>query len=531
MDAPRDEEAPEDWAADEVRLRSGVTIPVRATSPRRRRWSELPEAVTAAIATAAGSTVELATSTGSGFTAGFASRLDLADGRRIFVKAASAADDRLHGWEISAAYRLEARNLRLLPPESGAVPLLWTITPHDGTDEWIVLGFPYVAGHPPRRPWRPEELRLTTERLADAAPALATAPPGLDLQPFDAATEAEFAEWTTRLHSRDGRTPWVEAVLTLAAESSERCRGTAVVHGDLRDDNVIVGDDGTVWICDWNWPVLGAPWLDLVTRGDRRPRRRSRHRRCARRPRPDPRRRPSFDRRLARRAVVLLHHPDGGRGAARVASPARPPGLVRRRVRGLADPAYGTVAGDRGDRASDSPVSARRTPRCPATLRDWVDQQLGSPVVETIPRTGGMSPAVAATVVGRDGSRAFVKAVSADINPDTPTHFRHEITVLSALDPAPYRANLLGSYDDEHWVAMMLEDVDGDHPDWDDREQIDAVFAAVTAQTAELTPHPAVTRDRAGRRTSWPSIRPCWRTRPSSSSAGCRHGCSRRTRT
>jgi hypothetical protein len=20
-----------------------------------------------------------------------------------------------------------------------------------------------------------------------------------------------------------------------------------------------------VWICDWNWPLLGVPWLDLVT--------------------------------------------------------------------------------------------------------------------------------------------------------------------------------------------------------------------------------------------------------------------------
>ena len=263
MTAPPDDFAPADWERDHVRLRSGVAIPVRATSPHRRRWSELPPPVTTAIAAAAGSEVVQATSTGSGFTAGFASRLDLADGRRIFVKAASPADDRLHGWELSAAYRLEARNLRVLPRESGAVPLLWTMTPHDGTDEWIVLGFPYVAGHPPRRPWRPDELRLTTSRLAEAAPALATAPPGLDLRPFDAATE--LSEWTARLHARDGRSRWVDEVLTLAAESSERCGGTAVVHGDLRDDNVIVGDDGTVWICDWNWPVLGAPWLDLVT--------------------------------------------------------------------------------------------------------------------------------------------------------------------------------------------------------------------------------------------------------------------------
>ncbi len=127
----------------------------------------------------------------------------------------------------------------------------------------------------------------------------------------------------------------------------------------------------------------------------------------------------------------------------------------------------------------------------PPALRDWVDEQLGSPVATVIPRTGGMSPAVAATVIAADGSRAFVKAVSADINPDTPAHFRHEVTVLSGLGPAPYRADLLGSYDDEHWVAMMLEDIDGDHPDWSDTGAVDAVFEAVVAQAVELTPVPA----------------------------------------
>ena len=115
-----------------------------------------------------------------------------------------------------------------------------------------------------------------------------------------------------------------------------------------------------------------------------------------------------------------------------------------------------------------------RTPyaEMPTALRAWVDQQLGRPVAGDDPSHRRHEPR-RGSHGGRkaDGSRAFVKAVSADINPDTPTHFRHEITVLSALGPAPYRANLLGSYDDGHWVAMMLEDVDGDHPDWDDREQ------------------------------------------------------------
>ncbi|HEY7045436.1 MAG TPA: aminoglycoside phosphotransferase family protein [Nocardioidaceae bacterium] len=126
----------------------------------------------------------------------------------------------------------------------------------------------------------------------------------------------------------------------------------------------------------------------------------------------------------------------------------------------------------------------------PGPLHSWIEDQLGGQVSTTIPRTGGMSPAVAATVVVADGGRAFVKAVSSDINPDTPTHFRHEIDVLSRIGPAPYRADLLGTYDDGHWVAMLLEDIDGDHPDWDDESQIEAVFTAVRQQADELTPMP-----------------------------------------
>ncbi len=133
-----------------------------------------------------------------------------------------------------------------------------------------------------------------------------------------------------------------------------------------------------------------------------------------------------------------------------------------------------------------------RTPYAamPDQLLGWVDDELGAPVCRVIARTGGMSPAVAATVVTETGARAFVKAVSADINPDTPTHFRHEVAVLSAIGPAPYRSHLLGSYDDGRWVALLLEDVDGDHPNWNDPEDVKAVFDAVLVQARELTPIP-----------------------------------------
>lgn len=125
-------------------------------------------------------------------------------------------------------------------------------------------------------------------------------------------------------------------------------------------------------------------------------------------------------------------------------------------------------------------------------VRAWVESQLGAPVVHVTPRTGGMSPAVAASVRGANGARAFVKAVSASINPETPNHFRHEIEVLSRLAPAPYRADLLGTYDDGDWVALLLEDIEGDHPHWEEDDHRVRVLEAVQAQTRELTPAPDV---------------------------------------
>jgi hypothetical protein len=33
---------------------------------------------------------------------------------------------------------------------------------------------------------------------------------------------------------------------------------------DVRDDNVLVRPDGTAVLCDWNWPIRGASWIDSL---------------------------------------------------------------------------------------------------------------------------------------------------------------------------------------------------------------------------------------------------------------------------
>ena len=58
--------------------------------------------------------------------------------------------------------------------------------------------------------------------------------------------------------------PHLEEAAALAGAFADVATGDTVVHTDLRDDNFLIGADGTVWMCDWNWPVLGADWVDSL---------------------------------------------------------------------------------------------------------------------------------------------------------------------------------------------------------------------------------------------------------------------------
>lgn len=100
----------------------------------------------------------------------------------------------------------------------------------------------------------------------------------------------------------------------------------------------------------------------------------------------------------------------------------------------------------------------------PADLHAWVGQALGAPVVEAVSQPGGFSPGTADRVVTADGTRAFVKAVSPEQNPDTPGLHRREIEVLRTLAGVQDVPQLLDAYDDGHWVALVIEDVEGRHP-------------------------------------------------------------------
>ncbi|MCW2737426.1 hypothetical protein [Nocardioides sp.] len=109
-------------------------------------------------------------------------------------------------------------------------------------------------------------------------------------------------------------------------------------------------------------------------------------------------------------------------------------------------------------------------------MRAWVEQTLGSPVVSVAEQVGGMSPGCATRLTCADGTRAFVKAVGASLNPDTPGLFRREVGVLAHIGAHPLWARMLASYDDGDWVALLIEDVEGRHPDFRDPAELGAVL-------------------------------------------------------
>ncbi|MGC5167904.1 phosphotransferase [Luteimicrobium sp. DT211] len=227
---------------------------------RRLRWPELPAPVRVAVEQRLGGRVVDARSAETGFSPGLASVLTTESGVRAFVKAAHVDD----GSDGARLHRTEARRTAALPPGLPVPRLLWV---HDD-DAWVVAAYEPVDGRMPRTPWVPAEL----DAVLDAAAQLgATDGAELDLPEGPTDLAGLLAGWVRLRDEPDPAlgavAPWaigrLDELVELAGGAATACAGDALVHGDLRADNVVVTDGGVV-VVDWPHASRGAAFFDVV---------------------------------------------------------------------------------------------------------------------------------------------------------------------------------------------------------------------------------------------------------------------------
>jgi len=229
------------------------------TAPDHRlQWHELPDRVRADIERALGGEVIEAVSQRGGYSPSLASVCVLADGRRVFVKAVSPAQNP----QSPLMMRREAEIARCLPDGAPAPALLHNLD--DG--EWVALVFEHVEGRLPVTPWDPHEL----ERVVQATLELGELVPRAPLGSVAGYYGSLFVGWRTLAAERPEavRDPWCREHLAELASTEARWEeataGDRLIHGDVRSDNVLLTPEGRAVFVDWTSTCTGAGWFDTL---------------------------------------------------------------------------------------------------------------------------------------------------------------------------------------------------------------------------------------------------------------------------
>ena len=223
-------------------------------NPLRTTWEDIPEGVRRVFEKEVGGAVVAASSQDGGFSSGGADRLLLADGRRLFAKSIS----RQRNPSTFELHRREASVVRELPASVPA-PRLVTVVEQD---EWLVVAFGDVDGRQPRIEDTPAVLDM-----------LGTLPPADGLTGFPRLTDEltpDASSWKRLVESGvvTRLDPWattnIDRLASAAAILPEVVDGDHLVHLDCRADNILIDEEARVWLVDWPWASIGAPWFDAV---------------------------------------------------------------------------------------------------------------------------------------------------------------------------------------------------------------------------------------------------------------------------
>lgn len=231
---------------------------------QRLAWDAVPLAVHRAVEAALGSEIVRHDNVTGGFTPGPAGPLELADGRRFFVKAC--------GDEMSAAVTaMHRREAEVLPQLDGDVTAPGFVTSID-VDGWIVVVTELIDGVSPTAPATTSDVEAVFDLITDLV-ALGQRPEWqavLDPVGTDPTERDARWAWAKVIDDRmvEGLPGWprrhLDRLVELERDWLAATAGGHLLHRDLRLDNVVIGPDGRAIAVDWAHASLGAAWVDLV---------------------------------------------------------------------------------------------------------------------------------------------------------------------------------------------------------------------------------------------------------------------------
>ena len=225
----------------------------------RLGWSDLPEDLRRGVEDRLGEPVVRTTSYARGFSLGAALRIVTRSGRVAVVKAVTPTV----GPESADLLAREGAILRLLSGSPHAPRLLGQTAAGDA--QALVLD--EVPGVHPGEPWTRAHLHLVGRACA-VLQSRGRAEGALDDLPSLAdVLEPALGGWRRIRDQGVALDGWagkhLDGLVALEPGWRDAVAGDALLHADLRADNVLVHKQGAVLI-DWPWASRGAPWFDLV---------------------------------------------------------------------------------------------------------------------------------------------------------------------------------------------------------------------------------------------------------------------------